>query len=157
MAGISSHPVLRQAPSRSAFFCFFCLFVLPFLLRSSVYSPFPSVRSFVSSPFFCLFSLSVCPFFCSWFFRLSVLPFLLRSSVYSPFSSVRSSVLGSSVCPFFRFFSVLLSVFGDAFSATQDFCVKLLRRGSKTRYCQIFCHDARLFAKTLASWKNIKN
>ena len=26
----------------------------------------------------------------------------------------------------------------------------------KTRYCQIFCHDARLFAKTLASWKNIK-
>ena len=143
MAGISSHPVLRQAPSRSAFFCFFSVLL--------------SVFGFLGS-----FSLSVCSFFC--FFCLFVLPFLLRSSVYSPFPSVRSSVLGSSICPFFRFFSVilsvfgfcsfslsvcpffrfffvplfilpfrlsvLLSVFGDTFSATQEFCVKLLRRGS---------------------------
>lgn len=103
MAGISSHPVLRQAPSRSAFFCFFCLFVLSFLLRSSV---------------------------------------------YSPFRSVRSSVLGSSVSsPLFCPFSVM------RFPRRKTFVSNSCVVAQITRYCQIFCHDARLFAKTLASWK----
>ena len=137
MAGISSHPVLRQAllglrSSVSSVCPFFRFLVLPCLLRSSVSSPF-----FCPFSVFCSFSLSACPFFCSWFFCLSVSsPFFCSWFFYSWF-----------FCPF----SVM------RFPRRKTFVSNSCVAAQKTRYCQIFCHDARLFAKTLASWKNIKN